>query len=729
MDLIVSSLRKHCTLVVFMLTALLVSFLFSAQVLAMVPVTDAQQLETIKQAFPQSTSIGDKAPLAEGKAAAWTVYNGEEVIGYGFDTNDVVNIPAYSGKPINTLIVMDTEGKLLATRVLEHHEPILLVGIPEQKLFDFVARYEGLSVTDKVRVGAGNNEEVVNVDVVAGATVTVMVVNEAVMRSARKVAQILGIAGLSEQAKVLPATVKSDLFEKADWTKLAGDGSIRRLMLVEGDIDEAFEGTAAATKGQPDSDKQQRMFIDMYYAPLNIPTIGRNLLGDDQYNWLMGELGEGDQAIAVMGEGQYSFKGNGYVRGGIFDRTQLQQDGKAISFHDADYYRLDDVYIDGFPGFREMAIFIVRNQYDFDLGTPWQLELLVRRQIGALDSIFTSFYGDYLTPEQYIDRPEPVVEPEPEALWVSIWKDRAFQIGVLSVALGVLFIVIFIQDILVRYPRFLHAFRRCYLVFTVFFIGWYTLGQLSVVNVFTFVHALKGDFHWELFLLDPMLFILWGFVAMTMLLWGRGIFCGWLCPFGALQELINELARKLKIKQFELPFAVHERLWAVKYVILLGLFAISLESLAVAERFAEVEPFKTTFMLKFQREWGYVFYAVFLLVISMFTRKVYCRYVCPLGAALAIPARLRLFDWLKRRKECGQPCKICANECEIQAIHPDGTINGNECHQCLDCQMTYYRDDKCPPLVQKKRKKAKQEAALKKIPTVEIIDSAVKSSA
>jgi len=355
--------------------------------------------------------------------------------------------------------------------------------------------------------------------------------------------------------------------------------------------------------------------------------------------------------------------------------------------------------------------------------------LLVRRQKGALESFFTSFYCDYLTPEKYLDRPEPVAEPEPEPLWVSIWKERAFQIGVLTVALIVLFIVIFIQDVLVRYPRLMHGIRRVYLVFTVFFIGWYTLGQLSVVNVFTFVHALKGDFQWSVFLLDPMLFILWGFTAMTMLLWGRGIFCGWLCPFGAAQELINELARKLKIKQYDLPFAVHERLWALKYVILLGLFAISLESLAEAERYAEIEPFKTTFLLKFQRDWAYVFYAVFLLVINLFTRKVYCRYVCPLGAALAIPARLRLFDWLKRRKECGQPCKICANECEIQAIHPDGRINANECHQCLDCQVTYYRDDKCPPLVQKKRKKAKQDAALSMIPAVQIDDLTEKSGA
>ncbi|WP_315980321.1 hypothetical protein [Aliamphritea spongicola] len=183
------------------------------------------------------------------------------------------------------------------------------------------------------------------------------------------------------------------------------------------------------------------------------------------------------------------------MRGGIFDRTQLQQSGKVISFHDTDYYRLDDVYIDGFPGFREMAIFVIRDQYDFDPGTPWQLELLVRRQIGALDSVFTSFYGDYLTPEQYLLRPEPVApvaEAEPEALWVSIWREKAFQIGVLSVALLALFIIIFIQDVLVRYPRLMHGLRHGYLVFTVVFIGWYALGQLSVVNVFTFVHAFQG---------------------------------------------------------------------------------------------------------------------------------------------------------------------------------------------------------------------------------------------
>ncbi|NOQ82037.1 MAG: 4Fe-4S binding protein, partial [Methylophaga sp.] len=404
-----------------------------------------------------------------------------------------------------------------------------------------------------------------------------------------------------------------------------------------------------------------------------------------------------------------------------FDRFQIQQEEKSIIFRDSDYHRINDIYIDGAPEFDEKVIFIIRDKYQFDIGTPWQVELLVRRQIGALDSIFTRLFGDYQALEHYIDRPiQPVfVDAEPEALWVSVWRNKIFQITVLVISLVMLFTVIILQDYLDKHPRFLQLFRKAFLVYTVFFIGWYTLGQLSIVNVFTFIFAATSGFKWDTFLLDPIMFILWGFVAMTMLLWGRGIFCGWLCPFGALQELINETARKFKVKQFELPFAIHERLWAVKYLILLALFAISLESMSAAERYAEVEPFKTVIMLKFQREWGFVLYAAILLSMSIFTNKVYCRYICPLGAALAIPSKFRLFDWLKRRKECGTQCQVCAQECEIQAIHPTGEINANECHWCLDCQVTFHDEQKCPPLLRKYKKHHKMDRVLDEIPVVQ----------
>ena len=698
------------------LSASMVSF-------AMAPVSEEQKTLSINAVFSSATHISEKAPIAKDQPEIRTIYQDEDILGYVFETDDVVSIPAYSGKTVNVLVAMDLKGQIKAVRVLSHHEPILLVGIPEQKLFTFSDQLINANVEEHIVVGKSSKEGVRSIDSLSGATVTVMVVNEVIMRSAKKVAGLVGIIDVANEVTILPATVKDDVFTKSDWLKLTGDGSIRRLELNYGEVDKAFEGTEAAWDSHSnDAERAEKLFTSMYYAPLNIPTIGKNILGDSEYKWLMSELKPGDQAIAVMGNGDYSFVGNGFVRGGIFDRFQVQQGDKSIIFRDADYYRINDMFLDGAPKFSEKVIFIIRDGVNFDIGAPWQVELLVRRQTGPLDSIFTRFFGAYQTLESYIDRPEqPVyVEEEPEALWVSVWRNKAFQITVLVISLVMLFTVIILQDYLDKHPRFLRIFRKAFLIYTVFFIGWYTLGQLSIVNVFTFVFAATGDFKWDTFLLDPMMFILWGFVAMTLLLWGRGVFCGWLCPFGALQELINETARKLKVKQFIVPFALHERLWAVKYLILLGLFAISLESMSTAERYAEIEPFKTVIMLKFQREWGYVLYAVILLSMSIFTNKVYCRYICPLGAALAIPSKFRLFDWLKRRKECGTPCQVCADECEIQAIHPTGEINANECHWCLDCQVTYHDEQKCPPLLRQYKKRHKMDGKLNEIPVVQV---------
>src|SRR5690554_8047912 len=94
----------------------------------------------------------------------------------------------------------------------------------------------------------------------------------------------------------------------------------------------------------------------------------------------MDELKPDEHAIVVLGNGEYSFKGSGYVRNGIFDRIQLRQFGDIVSFRDLDFYRLSDVYAEGMPDFTEMGIFIVRPQYAFDSGSDWTLELLVRSE-------------------------------------------------------------------------------------------------------------------------------------------------------------------------------------------------------------------------------------------------------------------------------------------------------------------------------------------------------------
>jgi NosR/NirI family nitrous oxide reductase transcriptional regulator len=686
-----------------------------------------QKYPEVKAYFPSATRFDD----ITGKPPAAAVYAGDKVIGYVFESVMVAPVPAYSGNPVNILVSIDQTGKILGTRVLHQDEPILLVGIPVQKLYDFVARYVGHNVKDNIVVGGSSTPGSIKIDAISSATVTSMVVNETIMNAALEVAVSRNLVTGRTASQSAPATIRADYFKKANWTTLTGNGAFRRLSLTRGKVVDAF-------KGQPESglmddrdhkdhehhgDDHDRnggrsdTFIDLYYGDITPPTVGRNLLGDSGYATLMQGLKPGDEAIAVVANGLYSFKGVGYVRGGIFDRLHIMQAGKLFLFKDSDFMVLDDPVLAGMPSFNEKAIFILRHGQGFNPGAPWTLQLLVNRQVGPLKSIYNTFSASYQIPAAYVTQPVTSPIPENAPLWVKIWYGKRFQIAVLVAGLFFLSLILVFQDWVVKRPLLVERVRVGFLIYTIVFIGWYGLAQLSVVNILTFVNSVMHGFHWSTFLMDPLVFILWTFVAVSLLLVGRGVYCGWLCPFGAMQVLINKLARKLKVPQLEPPAYVHERLWAIKYVILLFLFGLSLQSVGLAERFAEIEPFKTAVNLHFMRSWGYVLFAVGLLVAAAFTNKVYCRYVCPLGAGLAVSGRWRLFEWLRRRKECGHPCQVCAVECEVRAISPLGPINYNECHYCLDCQVTYNNDHKCPPLVERRKKREKREGASRPLPT------------
>lgn len=70
-----------------------------------------------------------------------------------------------------------------------------------------------------------------------------------------------------------------------------------------------------------------------------------------------------------------------------------------------------------------------------------------------------------------------------------------------------------------------------------------------------------------------------------------------------------------------------------------------------------------------------------------------------------------MFEWLKRRPECGRPCQTCAVRCTVQAIHPEGRINPNECIHCLHCQVVPYDDHMCPPLIERRKRLERQMAS------------------
>ena len=659
--------------------------------------------------------VGGVPPRAEA-------LEGSALRGYVFLNTDVAGAVGYSGKPIHLLIGLGGDGTITGVALHEHHEPIVLIGIPERRVKGFIDGYVGRHVSEFIEQRDAGDR---SLDIIAGATVTILVIDDAIRRATVRMARALGLAGLgSAPAADAGRRGEIDTAQQGadDWMTLIGDGSVRRLALsvgeVSGDFAAAGKEKAAA---RPESDDGQARFIDLYAALVSAPVIGRSLLGDAEYESLRARLEPGQHALLIAANGLYSFRGSGFVRGGIFDRIQLVQGDASVRFRDRHYKRLGEVAAALAQPFAEVGLFVVPADAGFDPSAPWTLQLLVQRAIGALDKDFLLYELSYTLPARYlIPLPAPAAaagahasiagaEAAPQ-LWRRIWEDRVVDVAVLGAALIALTLIFFFQDWFVRRPRLATSVRVGFLLFTLAWLGGFAQAQLSVVNVLTFGNALITEFKWDYFLMDPLIFLLWCGTGIALVFWGRGVFCGWLCPFGALQELLNKAARLARVPQVTLPWGLHERLWPVKYVIFIGIFGVSLHDLALAEQLAEVEPFKTTVILRFAHEWPFVLWAGLLLGAGLFIERFFCRYLCPLGAALAIPGKIRVMEWLRRHKECGAPCHRCAQECMVQAIHPDGHINANECLYCLHCQQVYHDEHRCPPMIQRRLRRERRHS-------------------
>jgi NosR/NirI family nitrous oxide reductase transcriptional regulator len=645
------------------------------------------------EVFPGATSFSERKGQPPYVEAYAQVEGKPTLLGYVMLSTDITDIPAYSGKPVVTLIGMDTKGRFVGLKVLKHSEPILLLGIPETALTKFNDQYLGKSVADKLEIGRTRPDEgVVGLDAISGATVTVIAQNQVITTAGAAVARQTGILAATQRT---PAKF-IDRATRSNWAQLVDEGSVQRLRVEPEEV------------GQP---RTGEPFIELWFGPLNQPDIGRSLLGEAGWQRLMEQLKPGDQALFVIRtRGRESFKGSGFVRGGIYDRVQVRQGRDTFTFRDLDALPLYGLEAAGAPRYDESAIFIVRAGA-FSAAYPWKLALLgnrIDRATGA--KTFASFESETWLPAATLQGGRPERE-EPQATWIKVWKSRLPQIALFAVLLLAVAGVWAARDALTRratrankWP--VNAFKYAAWTASVAFVGFGLKAQPSITQVLTWFHSLLFHWTWELFLSDPFVFLFWIFIITTVFVWGRGLFCGWLCPFGSLSNLLFKLGQLVGLKrwQFALPRALHDKLKWLKYGIFGGLLALSMFSMASAEMLAEIEPFKTTFLVGwFQRAWPYTLFAGALLGLSLFTERPFCKYLCPLGASLAMPSTFRWFG-LRRKDECAS-CKACAKGCGAQAIDADGRIDHRECLHCLDCMILYTDTHACPPLAQERKRR------------------------
>ena len=649
--------------------------------------------------FPAPLQVGPK----EADIPAWPIFkqNGTatELVGYAFESIDLAPIPGFAGVPMNMLVTIDAQGTFLEVAVLSHHEPVFLDGLGEAPLLQFAGQYKGLSLRQNVNIDSKTKRERASdaanayLDGVSKATASVRILNQSVLSAALKVARKkLGFAAGRDPDQI--ARIRKDYFQQLSVREMLNAGMVKRVRLRNRDVEQLFAGSAGEGLDPEAVAALDAMFIDLYLAQVSVPSIGRSLLSEASWNKLQGRLEPGDHALLVMSSGRYSVFADDFIRGGITDRLVLKQDQLPIDMRDLD---MDMQLADPAAlAVSDIAVFRVIAQAGLDPAAAIDFSLPVTRKKGIVypERITRTVNFQYALPAKYFIAPAAS-----DSSWPGIWRARAIELGILFAALALLAAALVAQKRLTADSVRFDWFRRAFLLFTVVFIGYYAQGQLSIVNVSGAIQALLAGRSLAFFMYDPMTVVLWGFVAVSLLVWGRGTFCGWLCPFGALQEFMGKLGQALRLPQLMIRSRVDARLKLLKYGLLAAIAVSAVFSPALTDILVELEPFKTAITLNFARSWPFVAYAVGLLVLSMVSYKFFCRYLCPFGASLALLGRLRILDWIPRRKECGAPCQSCRHRREHDAIKPDGAISYAECFQCMDCVVIYESDEKCAPLM------------------------------
>lgn len=352
---------------------------FAVLLVLFIPCVVFAQWEFFEHRYKYELSDVLKADRFVKKDGYWEGYSKDnKLVGYVFLSKDwTKDLVGYSGKHMETLIGMDTKGKLTGVKVIYHSEPIVLIGLKEDNYKRFIQQYPGKSIDVPLRVG-----KEITMDAITGATVTAVVQNAIILGSAKKVAYKVGIlkAEVARKKKTI-----SKKFTKLSWKELLNMGAVKHLRVTYKELGLKGKGT----------------YLDVYFGLVNPPSIGRNVIGERAYKDIMKRLKKGQSAIFVFGKGKGSFKGSGYARGGVFDRFNIEQGSKVYVFRDKDYRIMTDIYADGAPNVKEGGVFIIRSD-EFDPTQPFEFNLVLPYRIGG-KKLFKSFTVQYKIPGSFVE--------------------------------------------------------------------------------------------------------------------------------------------------------------------------------------------------------------------------------------------------------------------------------------------------------------------------------------
>lgn len=299
------------------------------------PILLAQQWQDIspevERIFPNATRM-----LAPTTLPVTEVYQLNQLIGYLFETNDLVNFPGFSGQPINLRVGLNTIGVIKGIEIISHNEPIFLHGLGEKVMLEFIAQYFNQQIKQRFLVGSTqtkiNDGTTVYLDGISKATVSVMIINDTIINAATQVARAK-LSGFQDQAN---SQLILNNFTPLTFTQLLQQQLIYRWQLSSQQaallLDIPTNLLATQTQIAPSAD-----FIDIYAAVLNPAMVGQNLLGQAEYQRLLDTLAEGEIALMLFSAGQYHFIADDFITGTSPTRFNLSQSGFAVDIRDIDF--------------------------------------------------------------------------------------------------------------------------------------------------------------------------------------------------------------------------------------------------------------------------------------------------------------------------------------------------------------------------------------------------------
>lgn len=635
----------------------------------------------LPEVVPGATRFGERVgepPVFEAYGAD-PATGAETLVGYAFVTADIPpEVQGYTA-PITVLVGMDLSGTVTGIEILAYRESLIGSRGDFLNQGSYLRQFPGKHVIDQFRVRD-------DIDGISGATLTVDAMARGIRNAARRVAASYLSAAPAEAAPRYIGTTPPEELEELLWAEIVNLGFAAQVNVLDGPIQ-----------------------VVLFLLYVSDPAVGETMVGPDNFRTAIDSLGMREEGhlmlLGLSGRDPFFFRPSGLT---------FRQDGETFPLENADLAMFPLLRAGNLQGeVRRSGLLWLDGS--IDLAEPFDivLDMGPRGETGtgsylvmppppppapvaaAAEAATTETEGAVEDAEGGATASEGAETPAPagaapagggaqaaapaidfEALLLEEAEEEATQLErVLErtswarvAGFGALLLLATLT-LATKSERL----RWTTLLATFLVLGFYDGGFLSVSHILAAISV--GP---SVFLGDLPLLMLAGFTVVTTLLWGR-VFCGFLCPFGALQDLLEKVVPRRYRR--ELPPAVHRRLLKLKYAILalILLPAVLGTGLTIFQYF---EPFGTVFYLSSSLLLWTI--AGGILVLSAVVPRFYCRYACPLGAALAVGSLAAPFR-IARVEQCDF-CKVCEQKCPTGAI-TGPRIDFKECVRCNTCEI------------------------------------------